>query len=682
MADKTFHHLFSNPGFYADPPRPYADTVADWINAGAGDAAKDLAFALTEVAPSSLAFTLDDDPGFIHLGHSPFLLRPVPGAADPTIDDLACLLLGDALDSVVPFVLPDNIFTTLAANVRVHDAVADHLAALQASAGGFLTPLAAATPNTSVVGTRRCMVLPSEFSATIVDNAHYRISALDFYNVYLQPLVGTPDEADYAPLFLWWIIASTQSTAMVAGVATDRIAISRECRQPPVHQFPVLQARSRRAAIRMLAPIPGGGPALGTVTTAVGNVTTAVTEVRDQLVLAETARQTEAARRAAPVTFGDRFGASVLALVQRFTRAATEADLPEIHRVMASYDKRSRDTTTLNLAIASAANGLASINETNLPKTTPYLLNLFRTHDLIGNGFELGEGLNPFSVICLGHPNTKDVLQVAERQASVEAGSSVSLADATQFKSKDGRFPKSYIQATDKLWGFVLICCIYLGEAHPLCVALLDSVSLVAPMLQQLESLFSSNPRQGMLISIKVLLLYQHLVQRWLRRARDSPVGAPVAGLDFDKVEDAMRMQSYDSLPRVPDTWMEALKAQLPSVFQPNTDRLRGGGGSNTRDAATPSTSSNVATNSNPDSGLLARWAASGLRTVADLKTHWTGSGEYTFPKVNGKEICLKNQLTGKCKTGCKHAASHGPPSSAVVTALNGHLDLCGVARA
>jgi hypothetical protein len=401
---------------------------------------------------------------------------------------MACVLFGDALDSVVPFVLPDNIFTTLAPNVRVHDTVADHLAALQASAGGFVTPLAATVPNTSLVGTRRCMVLPSDFSATIVDNSHFRIPALDFYNTYLQPLVGTPNEADYAPLFLWWKIASTQITANIGGVAVQRIAISRECAQPAVHRFHVLQARGRRAAARMLAPIPGGGPALGTVTTAVGDVTTAVTEVRDQLVLAETARQAEAARRAAPVTFGDRFGASVLALVQRFTRAATEADLPEIHRVMASYDKRSRDTTTLNLAIASAANGLASINETNLPKTTPYLLNLFRTHDLIGNGFELGEGLNPFSVICMGHPNTKDVLEVAERQASVEAGSSVSLADATQFKSKDGRFPKSYIQATDKLWGFALLCRIYLGETHPLCVALLDSVSLVAPMLQQLES--------------------------------------------------------------------------------------------------------------------------------------------------------------------------------------------------
>ena len=84
---------------------------------------------------------------------------------------------------------------------------------------------------------------------------------------------------------------------------------------------------------------------------------------------------------------------------------------------------------------------------------------------------ELGEGINPFSAICLGHPNTKDVLLLADRQASVESGGSVSLQDSVQFKTKDGRFPKSYLQASDKLWASLCILRIYLGDRHPLCVA-------------------------------------------------------------------------------------------------------------------------------------------------------------------------------------------------------------------
>ena len=38
---------------------------------------------------------------------------------------------------------------------------------------------------------------------------------------------------------------------------------------------------------------------------------------------------------------------------------------------------------------------------------------------------------------------------------------------------------------------------------------------------------------------------------------------------DFDKLADDLRMQSYDALPRVPDTWMEALKDQVPELFPP-----------------------------------------------------------------------------------------------------------------
>jgi hypothetical protein len=45
----------------------------------------------------------------------------------------------------------------------------------------------------------------------------------------------------------------------------------------------------------------------------------------------------------------------------------------------------------------------------------------------------------PFSVICQGHPNTKDALVLADKMAAVESETALSMEDASMFKTKDGR---------------------------------------------------------------------------------------------------------------------------------------------------------------------------------------------------------------------------------------------------
>jgi len=111
------------------------------------------------------------------------------------------------------------------------------------------------------------------------------------------------------------------------------------------------------------------------------------------------------------------------------------------------------------------------------------MLDIFCQHDLVGNGMELGARLNPFSVVCSGHHSTKDVLVLAERQATVEAGATFSLSDSLEFKTKDPRFPKTYLQALDKLWAFCLLCRIYFGETHVLYMALFESLQIVCPLI-------------------------------------------------------------------------------------------------------------------------------------------------------------------------------------------------------
>ena len=99
---------------------------------------------------------------------------------------------------------------------------------------------------------------------------------------------------------------------------------------------------------------------------------------------------------------------------------------------------------------------------------------------------------------------------------------------------------------------------------------------------------------------------------------------------DFEKCTEALRMQSFDALPCVPDSWMEVIKSQAPEIWTPPTERIRGGGGNT---PSTPSTSSGSQGVDNPraNTKLVSRWASSGLNTVAALKDHWTGSGAIPY---------------------------------------------------
>jgi hypothetical protein len=504
------------------------------------------------------------------------------------------------------------------------------------------------------------------------------ISTSDFYDQFLAPVAA---DAAYSTLLDWWQTSCTLSANPTAG-APNLLLVAHDAAQPGLADRLALQAWTGRAVSRLLGPVPSlAGPGLAPLR----DVTAAVDQVRATLTAAEAARAAEVAaqvaRRAAPVPYTDRFGDAVAQLLRRYCRVNADVDLPELHTTMASYDKRSRDSTTLNLAFASHASHVGAINETNLPKSTPYLLELIRGHNLIGNSFELGEGLNPFSIICVGHPNTKDVLELAQRQSSVENGSSVSLNDAVQFRTKDGRFPKTYLQATDKLWGLVLFVRVYFGRTHVLFTALNDSVTAVSPMVLQLESLFYTDRKAGLLIAIKVMLYYQHMISLWLRTARDTATGDDIVAPDFSLVLQCLRIQSYDGLPRIPDTWMEVIRSQMPELY-PSEQRMRGGGPTSPASGSTSSSSNNgPVQNPRPNSALLTRWTNSGLTTIQSLKDRWNQATPYAAPKDGDKEVCLKYHLTGKCKAGCARANTHKVYTGDLIAAIQTHLDNCGVAR-
>jgi hypothetical protein len=442
----------------------------------------------------------------------------------------------------------------------------------------------------------------------------------------------------------------------------------------------VLRAWVSRHSITDLSGLGGGAAGLALVTTAIGGIHT-------QLAATEAQREADAAA-AAITSYGARFGEGTSLLLQRFLRIDNEAALPEVHVVLASYKERSRDANTINLALYAASQvGTTAphINETNLPKCTPYLLNLFRSHEVIGNSIELGDGANPFSIVCQGHHNTKDVLVLSDKLSTVESGgAAISMSDASLFKTKDGRFPHSYLQAVDKLWAFLLVLEVYTGRDSDLATSVRQGLRQVAPMVLQLESLFFNNKRMGLMMAVRIMLYFQRSTALYFRKARDTDVANPVTVPDFDRLADDLRMQAYDSLPHVPDTWMEAMEAQLPSLFETaETPRVRGGGPSPARSGTSTRT---TAINSSAVVALVKRWEAAktsgnGFNRLANLKDKWNGPGNYASPKdSSGKDICLKFQLEKKCDTGCQRASTHQRYNADVTTRFHGFLDHCQVA--
>jgi len=222
-----------------------------------------------------------------------------------------------------------------------------------------------------------------------------------------------------------------------------------------------------------------------------------------------------------------------------------------------------------------------------------------------------------------------------------------------------------------------------LGERHVLYTALFESMQIVCPLIQNLECVFASSKKEGLLIAIWAMLAYQSKVQAWLCSTRATATTDAVAAPHFSCILEAMESQTYDSLPRVPDQWMEIVKAQVVELWPViEVPRIRGGGGGAGGRGMLP-ISKNKWKHPNPNPGLLTCWKAAfakGYKTIGDLKTRWAGSGDYVAPKdPSGNELYLKCQLTGECKTGCGCSNSHLAYGDDVIAKLHQHLTDCGV---
>ena len=597
MASKTFASLFGlGDDVFSNHDRPCVDTLAEFAVGTAAPGHKVVVLDYPDAFPTLCAIISDDDPTSILFGSSPTLYRGIAGIAI-TANNRVVMFLGNLEEGAVPFVAPNDAFGRLsnakAVNVTI-DTYAHHAAYAALGAGVNHIPTIANNAASEHVQPCQVIVLPPDLAATLVTEPNSHMSLERFWTQVVLPL-SAADPVGNKPIVDFW------KAANAVNGPDHNMSIGTP--QPPVTDL-TFWGWSRRTAAAIFSHAPAvNAPGLN-------QVVAAVSQVANQLQATEQTRVAEANARA-NVTFSQCFGAPLVNLVLCFCCVGADADMPNVHQVCASNEKRSRDTTNINICLCTQSLQVPCVNTVNLPKVSPWMLDIFRQHDAVGNGMELCAGLNPFSVACSGHHSTKDVLVLAERQATVEAGATVSLSDALEFKTKDAQFPKTYLQASDKLWAFCRLCCVYFGERHVLHTALFDSMQIACPLIQNLECVFASSKKEGLLIAIWAMLACQSKVQAWLRSARATATTDAVAAPDFSRILEAMESQTYDSLPRVPDQWMEIVKAQVAELWPViKVPRIHGGGGGAGGGGMLPALSKNKWKHPNPNRGLMTCWKA------------------------------------------------------------------------
>ena len=677
MTDRLYSQRFAFDGIFLEPDVPF-NRFADIFDPADVDPAHDNDWFTENLllfssrTPVVIAFVDRTEPDVIQIVHSPSIYLNSPGNPSHW-DDTVMALTGNSERLVSALGLPDNLFARLETTVLQDPAAV--VTALRGVAGPpavaavpRVGPHAVGDPGTHETFVRCGIVLPVEWAIRALEGPP-SLTPIEFHDRFLHDVIGDAARlAVYQSVVDWWVHASTL-TAPGAGAAN--IVNIRRASTGPAGPATVreLNAWVAHRITHDLALIPTTAAGLTAVTNAITTLDTNIQDINTRREAEEAARRN--------VSFTDRHGTSVATLVQRYCNAAGDDALPEIHRLMASYKDKSRDMTTLNLALHNRASTVPHLNEINVPRATPHLVNLFRSHNLIGAGVELGEGMTPFAVVCYGHPYSKDILELADKQATMEAGNNtVTLSDASRFTTKDVRFPRTINQVLDKLDGFTVILDVYFGQGHTYATATREGRQVLAPHILALETAYSHNPRMGMMLALRILMWVQQATFLWLRKKRVMATGDPTLP-DYEGLVDALRMGTHDlHLPRIPEPWMTAVKEQLPELFA-EAPRIRGGGGADTRTPRAASSSATKVVNATADPGLKKRYAASGMGRVADLISKIR---DEPLPQYNGSEACLSWALKGECTDNCKRKAAHKRYGQDLVQAIHEYMDKAGVA--
>ena len=659
---QTFGELYSDATLW-ETIHPDYGTLLNTLGSGnaAGPEVRAGILATTARSPVVLAIMMDNEPDTIYVVHSPTLYPRNLAAAFP-MDDHVVVLAGNDANRLVPIVLPADAFARTA-NVRCLQ-----VDGIRGPAGHGANPPvvrtgphAATVADTDAFQVRRAMLLPGEDAGralNTVPSGQYTHSA--FYTTFLETPLASANAATvakYTPLREWWRAASTNLNGGTPSVGVVPVATNTIASQM------LLADWANRVRDLAMARLGHGGPGLSSAA-----FTTGITELRNTL---ENNHQAQISHdvNSRTKTFTDKHGSTLSERVCRLCSAVDDQHLPEIHELLVNAPKN-REYGIIQ-AIINERCGISSVQltEGTAPiATTKLVEEVFRSYQPCGAGTQFAQGLSPFAIVCEGHKEMAEVQQRIKSASLIEAGTSMTLADATTLTTRDVRFPNTPFVAIEKLYGWSVVIDVFHGAATPIATSVRKAANIIGPHLHRLSETMGDIPGAGMDLICRVLFDMQQ--DYFLFCSRLAAGGNPSVPT-FDSLVNQIQTSRANSLSPLPVHWYSLIDAP------PNSKNTRGTGVQPAGPSPRQQSGTTQVSNPRPDRRLLDRFANSGHPSITAMLGNHGGE----VPKHGDKPVCLSWALRGTCSDGCKRKSVHVSYSRSTVQALHSLLDTCGVAN-
>ena len=370
-------------------------------------------------------------------------------------------------------------------------------------------------------------------------------------------------------------------------------------------------------------------------------------------------------REQANKTFTQKHGEALASRVRLWCGAATDDDLPSVHKLLARSDGKARDFGIIQAEVEQRVlSGDVPLTMANCPLVTTRLVEeVFRQYQLAHPGLRFARGLSPFSIVCDGHSEQDAVRAALERARLVASGGgSVTLADAESLLTTDVRFPSTGMQGAQKGYGWSILADVFHGKDHDISTSVRNFALKTGPAMDTLCSTNAENPAVGIDLVCRSLYEAQQDYFDWaMKVSNGDAVSVPTFGHIINKVL-SFRASSLSVLPA---SWYLMIKAGAPQPYATK---------------AAPSIREEAGTvtshNSHADERLMARFSASRFNNISELLEAHSGDE----PQHNGSAVCLTWALKGACGKRCKRKKAHVRYPPAVIKKIDKLMTDAGVA--
>ena len=194
--------------------------------------------------------------------------------------------------------------------------------------------------------------------------------------------------------------------------------------------------------------------------------------------------------------------------------------------------------------------------------TTKLVDEVFHSYSISGTGLIFAQGLSPFSMVCEGHVEMDKIRKVVKQAELAEAGSHLSLADASTLTATDVRFATNPQVAAEKLYGWSIYLDLFHGVVDPVAVNSRNHVIAVEPALQLLYSHNANSPARGMDLVNRALYETQQEHFSYIHALNSMPPGAArPSAPTHQHIRDMVLTFRAGRLSTMPLTWCSLMDA-------------------------------------------------------------------------------------------------------------------------